>query len=30
MLLQPVGENVSVFLVPWNENIQYLLILNVN
>jgi len=26
VFLQPVGESVSIFLVSWNENIQYLLL----
>lgn len=30
VFLQSVGENVSIFLVPWNENTQYLLKLIVN
>lgn len=30
VFLQPVDENVSIFLVSWKENIQYLLKQNVN
>lgn len=30
VFLQPVDENVSIFHVSWNENIQYLLKQNVN
>lgn len=30
VFLQPVGASASIFLEPWNENIQYLLKLTVN